>query len=306
MAPQPHSFLLHLVQSGEFSDFTLICKDRKFELHQMIVCPQSSVIAAALRGGFEIITVNEFDVVTVQNMVTFLYTGDYKLAPEPEKKPAQHDHDEKREDGEIDSDEDKMSEDTRASQKIGDKTAEQIISHLRVNAIADYYNIEKLAKLSTGKIDLILKKEVDFFIIPQIIDEMSTSNRDAELRSLIASATARYIEELTSSQVLRTIDLEHHLTIEILEACGERIQQLMEDLSGAHGLKNQYKHAKDLHERGQNLTVAKVRSVIEQLKNTPKCRNCKREFGCYIEEPPSGLTEGNNFVLRCAGCQCRH
>ncbi|KAI7765192.1 hypothetical protein LZL87_009721 [Fusarium oxysporum] len=90
MAPQPHSFLLHLVQSGEFSDFTLICKDRKFKLHQMIVCPQSPVITAALRGGFEettskIITVNEFDVVTVQNMVTFLYTGDYKLTRTREK-----------------------------------------------------------------------------------------------------------------------------------------------------------------------------------------------------------------------------
>ncbi|QKD50634.1 uncharacterized protein FOBCDRAFT_270436 [Fusarium oxysporum Fo47] len=116
-----------------------------------------------------------------------------------------------------------MPKDPRAPQKIRDKT----ISHLRFNDIADYYNIKKLAKLSTGKIDLILKKEVDFFIIPRIIDEMSTSNRDAVLRSLIVSATARYIEELTSSQVLPTIDLEHHVTIEILEACGERIQQLI-------------------------------------------------------------------------------
>ncbi|KAJ0144162.1 Uncharacterized protein HZ326_13030 [Fusarium oxysporum f. sp. albedinis] len=80
MAPQPHSFLLHLVQSGEFSDFTLLCKDREFKLHQMIVCPQSPVITAALRGGFEV---------------------HYKLAPKPEKRPAQHDHDEKREEGEV-------------------------------------------------------------------------------------------------------------------------------------------------------------------------------------------------------------
>ncbi|KAH7490035.1 hypothetical protein FOMA001_g2408 [Fusarium oxysporum f. sp. matthiolae] len=263
----------------------------------MIVRPQSPVIIAALRGGFEetaskIITVSEFDVATVQNMVDFLYTGDYKLAPKPEKKPAQHDHDEKRDEGEIDSDEDKMSEDPE--------------HHRRLETRLPNRFIEKLAKISTAKIELILKTEVDFLIIPQIIEEMSTSNRTADLRSLIAPATARYIEELTSSQVLRTIDLEHHLTIEVLGACGERIQQLMEDFSAAHGLKNRYKQAKDLHERGQNLTVAKFRSVIEQLKTTPKCRNCNREFGCYIEEPPSGLTEGNNFVLRCAGCQCRH
>ncbi|EWZ43564.1 hypothetical protein FOZG_04656 [Fusarium oxysporum Fo47] len=170
-----------------------------------------------------------------------------------------------------------MPKDPRAPQKIRDKT----ISHLRFNDIADYYNIKKLAKLSTGKIDLILKKEVDFFIIPRIIDEMSTSNRDAVLRSLIVSATARYIEELTSSQVLPTIDLEHHVTIEILEACGERIQQLIN-------------------------TVANINNAMELLKNTQKCRNCTKEFGCYLQEPSFGSGEGSPYVLRCSGCLCRH
>ncbi|KAF4955665.1 hypothetical protein FGADI_4358 [Fusarium gaditjirri] len=311
MAAQPHSVLLHLMQSGEFSDFSLICQDSEFKLHQMIVCPQSPVISAALRGGFEeatskVITVNNFDVSTVQYMVTFLYTGDYKLTPEPEKKAPQQDHDDKREEGEIVSDDEKMSQYPREPQKVGDKTVYQIASHLRVNAIADYYNIDKLAKLSTGKINLILKKEVDFFIIPQIIAEMNTANRDSELRSLIASATARYIEELASSQVLRTIDLEHHLTIEILEACGQRIQQLMEDLSAAHKMKGHYKEAEHKQEQAKNVLLAKFRTVSQQLQNTPKCRNCKKDFGCYIEEPTLLFTEVSPYVLRCGGCGCRH
>lgn len=54
MAPQPHSVLMHLLQSGEYSDFKMVCKDREFKLHQMIVCPQSPVISAALNGGFEV------------------------------------------------------------------------------------------------------------------------------------------------------------------------------------------------------------------------------------------------------------
>ncbi|SCN96766.1 uncharacterized protein FFE2_08592 [Fusarium fujikuroi] len=48
---------------------------------------------------------------------------------------------------------------------IADQTVYQIVSHLYINAIADYYGIENLAKLSTRKIEHILKKELDFHII---------------------------------------------------------------------------------------------------------------------------------------------
>ncbi|KAF5566748.1 aminopeptidase 2 [Fusarium phyllophilum] len=303
MPPQPHSVLMHLLQSGEYSDFILRCKDREFKLHQMIVCPQSPVISAALNSGFEettskIITVNEFDVRTVQYMVGFLYSADYRLAPEPEKKPAQG---EKREEGEIVSDDDKMSKDP--SRKIADQTVYQIVSHLRVNAIADYYGIEKLAKLSTSKIEIILKKEVDFHIIPQVIAEMSAANRHLEIRSVIATATARYIAELASTQALRTIDLEHQLTIEILEACGKRVQKLLEHFSAVH---NQHEQIIHKLEGDRDVTATKVRAIIQQLKNTPKCRNCKKDFWCWIEEPTNVLVESSRYALRCRGCQYRH
>ncbi|QGI79891.1 hypothetical protein CEK25_006620 [Fusarium fujikuroi] len=294
MAPQPHSVLMHLLQSGEYSDFKMVCKDREFKLHQMIVCPQSPVISAALNGGFEettskVITVNEFSVRTVQYMVAFLYGADYRLAPEPERKPAQHDQGEKREEGEIVSGDDELSKALPpASQKIATQTVYQIVSHLRVNAVADYYGIAKLAKLSTSKIENILKKEMDFHIIPQIIAEMSTANRDSEIRSVIASATARYIEELASSQVLRTIDLEHHLTIEILEACGKRIQKLVEDLSAVE--KQQEEVIRKL-EGDRDLTATKVRAIMQQLNTTPKCRNCKKDFLSFIAEPANVLAE---------------
>ncbi|CZR40742.1 uncharacterized protein FPRO_10330 [Fusarium proliferatum ET1] len=58
----------------------------------------------------------------------------------------------------------------------------QIVSH---RSIANYYSIKKSAKLSTRKIELILKKELDFHIIPLVI----TADRDSDIRSVIASAT---------------------------------------------------------------------------------------------------------------------
>ncbi|RBR16951.1 hypothetical protein FVER53590_05706 [Fusarium verticillioides] len=298
MPPQPHSVLMHLLQSGEYSDFILRCKDREFKLHQMIVCPQSPVISAALNGGFEettskVIAVNEFDLRTVRYMVNFLYSADYRLAPHPETKPAK---DENREEGEVVGDEDKTPKDGQASQKISDQTAYQIVSHLRVNAIADYYGIEKLAKLSTSKIESILKKEVDFHIIPEVIAEMSAANRDLEIRSVIATATARYIAELASTQALRTIDLEHQLTIEILEACGKRVQKLLEHFNTVH---NQQSEVIRKLEGDRDVTATKVRTIIQQLKNTPKCRNCKKDFWCWLEEPTNVLADGSRYALRC-------
>lgn len=54
MALQAHAFLLPLVESGKYSDFTLLCKGHEFKLHQVIVCPQSPVLAAALSGCFQV------------------------------------------------------------------------------------------------------------------------------------------------------------------------------------------------------------------------------------------------------------
>ncbi|KAF5533443.1 speckle-type POZ [Fusarium mexicanum] len=64
-----------------------------------------------------------------------------------------HGQGEKREEGEIVSDDEKIAKHHSRSQ-----TVYHIVSHLRVNAIADY-GIGKLAKLSTRKIELILRKE---------------------------------------------------------------------------------------------------------------------------------------------------
>lgn len=54
MALQAHAFLFSMVETGEFSDFTLVCDGHEFKLHRVVVCPQSLVIAAALSGGFQV------------------------------------------------------------------------------------------------------------------------------------------------------------------------------------------------------------------------------------------------------------
>ncbi len=45
-----------LLQTGRFSDLTLVCKDRRFRVHRAIVCSRSPVWAAAAEGGFKVST----------------------------------------------------------------------------------------------------------------------------------------------------------------------------------------------------------------------------------------------------------
>jgi hypothetical protein len=48
--------LAQLLQTGKYSDMMLVCAGKEFKLHRMIVCSQSSVIAAALDGLFKVLS----------------------------------------------------------------------------------------------------------------------------------------------------------------------------------------------------------------------------------------------------------
>lgn len=44
-----------LMHTGKYSDLMLVCAGQEFRVHKMIVCSQSSVIAAAVDGSFEVL-----------------------------------------------------------------------------------------------------------------------------------------------------------------------------------------------------------------------------------------------------------
>jgi hypothetical protein len=52
--PIDDAVLAQLLQTGKYSDMTLVCAGKEFKLHRNIVCPQSSVIAAAVDGSFKV------------------------------------------------------------------------------------------------------------------------------------------------------------------------------------------------------------------------------------------------------------
>ncbi|KAG4279202.1 hypothetical protein FPRO04_13653 [Fusarium proliferatum] len=154
-------------------------------------------------------------------MISFLYTGEYQLnSKEIESSTT---------DDKQHQDQDETS--SIISESVMDDTTERLLCHVRVNRIADYYNIEALAQLANSKVQTIFEANKDAKVLPPVIQEISTSNRDAQLRSIVASATANRMEELTDLKTFQDVGFEHTLCIETLRACGKRIHLLQHDLN---------------------------------------------------------------------------
>ncbi|KAH6867184.1 hypothetical protein B0T10DRAFT_502559 [Thelonectria olida] len=87
-------------------------------------------------------------------MISFLYTGEYYISPN--YNPLR-----------LSSAFTKI-EASRSCLVLpeGSGTVETLLSHLRVNAIASYYDIQRLARLANSKILCILEKSQDAEIFP--------------------------------------------------------------------------------------------------------------------------------------------
>ncbi|KAF2470994.1 uncharacterized protein BDR25DRAFT_28881 [Lindgomyces ingoldianus] len=75
--------LKNLLTSGEYSDFTINCKDKTWRVHKAIVCPRSGYFARAVNFGREakdrMIDLLEDETEIVGLMLEYLYIGDYTV-----------------------------------------------------------------------------------------------------------------------------------------------------------------------------------------------------------------------------------
>lgn len=47
---------VNLLNTGKYSDFTIICEDAEFKVHSAVVCTVSPMLDAAFKGPFEVCT----------------------------------------------------------------------------------------------------------------------------------------------------------------------------------------------------------------------------------------------------------
>ncbi|KAG4433158.1 hypothetical protein IFR05_011371 [Cadophora sp. M221] len=81
---EPDSRFSGIYKSGKYSDFSIICSDRRWKIHKAIVCPQWHALDAALDGNFKESQVGEYDLSAydpevVNLMIHFFYHGTIPL-----------------------------------------------------------------------------------------------------------------------------------------------------------------------------------------------------------------------------------
>ncbi|KAI0395391.1 hypothetical protein F5Y17DRAFT_474482 [Xylariaceae sp. FL0594] len=256
-----------LVNIRDFTDFTLVCRGRRFRLHRAVVCAQSSVIATALREGFSDNTHAgflhvPFDLGSVRRLIEFLYTGDYQLSPDPAlrllevvdeegdkaKVGGDNTTETSREDGNDDSnarDYDATGEEEgggggrRRKEGEGEGRREEVEAptsvsdrlkcHSRVDSVANYYDIGALSRLARSKVDDILVREWSADAFCDLVRDSLGSGRNDENENENDDSNNNNNNNDDSEAPSPTSDTEYHrmLAVKAVEHADELLDMLL-------------------------------------------------------------------------------
>lgn len=275
----------HVLKTGLYSDLTLSCSGREFSVHRVVVCSQSEVLAAAIRGPFQeaktgTIVITQYDADTVEKMVEFLYTGDYG-SPLHE---AQETND--------------------ASVAGSTASDDDLLQHVYLNSIADYYGIKALAELSKAKLQKASENASTEAALLDAAKEALGRTGDTTLHAMLAEATAKNIRQYLDTDQLA--ELVGNFGIKIIrnmiaaeDTMRSNITHLLFELEVERA-----RH-KGAEARSAQI-VENINNCMKTLEERKECRNqsCRADFSCYIEQ--RGQAFEPLFVLRCAECRCRH
>ncbi|KAI0190042.1 hypothetical protein EV127DRAFT_340365 [Xylaria flabelliformis] len=269
-----------LLYSGEYSDFSLVCEGQELRVHKGIVCPQSSVIATALKSEFKEAKTNtievNFELAILKCMLEYMYTGDYKDEPaQPVQLLAQ------------------------PSQAANITISQRLIYHARVNSIADYYNVTSLAEVSITKIQKLLDERWSADAFCDLIQEAAGFTGNKNLREVLARAAACNVSELTRRDIFAEGMIANDMAAEVLKASMKTIEDRTREVAE---LKMQLSAEKaKVDTLDQNLD-----EIANVLTATGMCfkSSCKHPFGCEIQRPKQNAK--NLWFVRCTKCNSRY
>lgn len=204
-----------------------------------------------------------------------------------------------------DRDPDKGSEQADTSSSM---LAQSLLRHVRTNAIADYYDISKLAELTRSKIQQAQLDQWDPYAWLDVTKNALATTGDQAFHDTLAQIVAHNVSDFLemdhvddvinefSIRVFRhriqAADMDERLLrLQILELERElKVEQTRREVTEAR-----------IHRVRENM-----RNCLETLRERDVCRNssCQANFDCYIEE--RGQIHEPMFTLRCARCLCKH
>ncbi|KAM3433124.1 hypothetical protein MY4824_006179 [Beauveria thailandica] len=309
----------HLLKSGQFSDLTLVCGSKDFNVHKAVVCAQSKVLAAAIREPFQEsktgkIVIEEYDTDTVEKMVEFLYTGDYKPQPPQGEKTSDDTAPEKDMVQRMlaTSVADSVDRQPHQAEETTENAApqEDLVQHVLVNSIADYYDIPALADLSKEKLRHASQNATNKSLVLAAATEALSRTGDATVHAMLAEATAKDIRHHLESGELAA--LVGGFATEIVkrsvaaeDGLRSDVQRLEDKLAAAECESAREKVGRAMAEDSETRILAKFKECRDMLAQASKCRNerCEAQFFCYFEQ--YGQPYEPLFRLRCSRCRCR-
>ncbi|KAF9760952.1 hypothetical protein IL306_004037 [Fusarium sp. DS 682] len=211
---------LSLFETGNYSDLSLISKEKNYPSHRAVVCPQSSVIAkkcqfqdatqgssskscgAAPEYCFDFLD-DEPD--SVDCLIQYLYRQDYQNTH-----PG-HENNQR--------DEDNNTENPEEIKLPDDHTDDSYpVFHVRMYALAEKYDISALKDLALSKFKIVIQQSppLDQFLDSAEEAYTSTVPEDRGMRNTIVKHIHSYPELLDHENTHKTLGRTHSLTYDLL------------------------------------------------------------------------------------------
>ncbi|KAK6508692.1 hypothetical protein TWF506_010771 [Arthrobotrys conoides] len=322
------------LESGKYSDFTIICGSKEWKVHRAIICPQSEYFATVCDSSFkeakeaEINLANEIPL-DIESMLKFLYTGDYTVVETIEQPPSSGldgdlvsslsvlalggDADEKNWLGPDDLLKSGSPElaiakpTTQTSQNIREQRR-----HIIMYALGDQFMIEKLKVYAAKK----FQDNMPDTWMPdhwQLLDgiEARNSPTDQALRAPIMKLWLNDGLELFSGEEFReNLARFPAMELQFLRSHATNMYTLILGLRVTLGVQTGDLEERDTTIRGLNerrdSVKSSLRDMASSINKAAKCRHCGVRFAGLLEEQSTLDNHQVWYLLRCKDCRTKH
>lgn len=203
-------------------------------------------------------------------------------------------------------------------------TTDILLRHVRVNSIADYYDIPQLKELANTKIQHLLESTWHASGFSAVVREAFKSTSDAALHEIMALTAAAHIEDIVELEEFVNLEVMGSFAATILRntiaanrakenTATQELQAVKSELKSIESRLQSSEQDCTFEKSMRETEAARVTRTMENLDNcfdvlskTDICRNprCEAEFKCYIER--GGNLYEPRYTLRCSRCNCRH